>query len=232
VRPALVAEEVELHPVQRQARAQPEALRHPVGGGERDEAVSERDGPVLAELVEEVAPGRPSRPVVAQLDVGVAVRTGVPFEAQVLGEADGGDDAARDGDDDPRELAERASGRDVGVDRSRRRIGRGEPACRRRPRGDEADDVVDPLPRDARLERREEAEAGGVRDAGGRVVGDGGEGAPIASDFPPGFVRLNVTFDRSADSTWAEAGTRARRTTARTGRSLFIAGSPRSLRAV
>src|ERR1035441_8355186 len=38
---------------------------------------------------------------------------------------------------------------------------------------------------------------------------------PIASDFPPGFVRLKLTFERSAESVWARAeeGTRAPRRT-------------------
>src|ERR1035441_4853008 len=36
---------------------------------------------------------------------------------------------------------------------------------------------------------------------------------PIASDFPPGFVRLKLTFERSAESVWARAeeGTRTPR---------------------
>src|ERR1035441_6141546 len=47
---------------------------------------------------------------------------------------------------------------------------------------------------------------------------------PIASDFPPGFVRLKLTFERSAESVWARAeeGTRAPRRTS----SAALAGAP------
>ena len=68
--------------------------------------------------------------------------------------------------------------RDVGVHAPHGRVGVGEEAPgRRRARRHEADHVVHPLARYARLERREEAEPGRVRDGRGGVVGDRGERA-------------------------------------------------------
>ena len=142
VRSRGVAFELEGRAVQRDPAPHAHALRHAVRERQPEQPVAEAHRAELAVLEEEVPAGRASRAVVPKLEILVSAVSGIPLEAEVLRVGQGGDETARDGDDDAREVDRRRRRVAVHVRGLDGRIGRRERARRGRARRDETQRLV------------------------------------------------------------------------------------------